>query len=94
MKKIAAILFFIFATVQVAPAVYSLLSPTATSVFMVDEEKGDEVKGNDKKEKKDFPFFLYHANELTHQLTIAFHLAERIFAFPCLEKLTPPPNFC
>lgn len=93
MRKIAAILLIVFATVQVAPAVYSLLSPSS-SVFMVDEERGDDLKGSDKKEKKDYPAFVHPAAELTQQLTIAFHVAERICSSPCLEKLTPPPNFC
>jgi len=92
MRKIAAILLFVFATVQAAPAICSFFSPVST-VFIVDEEKADEKKGTENKEKKDYPGFLHPADELTHKLTTAFHLAERIYASPFLELLTPPPNF-
>ena len=54
MRKVAFILFIVFATVQVAPAVMALFSQTI-SVFITDEEKTVE-KGHssDSKEKKDY----------------------------------------
>ena len=94
MKKIALLLFIVFAAVQVVPAVKAFFSDTI-SVFIADEEKGEEkANSNDNKVKKDYVVFISHASELTNQLNTAFHLAEKIHPSPCLEKLTPPPNFC
>lgn len=93
MKKIAAILLFLFALVQAGPAVTTLFS-TSTAVFMVDEEKSDEKIEETKKDKKESSFVAYQSLELSHQIITALHLAEKIQASPCLEKLTPPPNFC
>ncbi len=93
MKKIAAILLFLFALVQAGPAVSALFS-NSTIVFMVDEEKSEEKIEEIKKDKKEVPFVSKQSLELTHQISTALHVAEKIQAFPCLEKLTPPPNFC
>jgi hypothetical protein len=93
MRRIAAILLFVFGTVQVAPAVCAFFSPVS-SVFIVDEEKADEKVETGKKDKKDNPFILQNTDELSRLVTVAFHLAEKIYPSPCLEKLTPPPNFC
>ncbi len=93
MKKIAAILLFLFAFVQAGPAVTSLFS-NSTTVFIVDEEKGDEKIEETKKDKKETPFVAYQSVELSHQISTALHVAEKIQASPCLEKHTPPPNFC
>ena len=92
MKKIATILLFLFALVQAGPAVTALF-PTSSVVFMVDEEKGDEKIEEIKKDKKEIVFVAYHSIELSHQISTALHVAEKIQAHPCLEKLTPPPNF-
>lgn len=93
MRKIAVILFLVFAAVQVAPAVCSFFSPS-TSVFMVDEEKGEDKNESEKKSKKDYAAFASYTTEFSHKLNTAFLLAEKIQPSPCLEKLTPPPNFC
>ena len=93
MKKIAFLLFMVFAAVQLAPAVKAFFTNT-TSVFIADEEKGEE-KGNNtcQKEKKDYPAFSIQSEKLTHTISTAIHVAEKINPSPCLEKLTPPPNF-
>jgi hypothetical protein len=94
MKKIAAILLFIFTLVQTGPAIHSLCADTIT-VFMPEEEKGNEkADDTEKKDKKDFTLLLTHSQTLSHKINTAFHLAEKIEPYPCLEKLTPPPNFC
>lgn len=93
MKKIASILLFLFALVQAWPAITSLFSPS-TVVFMVDEEKSDEKNDETKKAKKEIPFVVHQSIEFSHQISTALHAAEKIQAPPCLEKLTPPPNFC
>ena len=94
MKRAAAILLFLFAFVQAAPAVCSLFD-AHISVFLADEEKGDAKTDDDvKKEKKDFTAFLYSSAKFSHKVNTAIHLAEKIGNPPCLEKLTPPPNFC
>jgi hypothetical protein len=93
MKKIAAILLFIFTLVQAGPAVAALFSDS-TTVFIVDEEKNNEKIEDAKKEKKESPYIGYRSLGLSHQISTALHVAEKIQAAPCLEMLTPPPNFC
>jgi len=93
MKKAAAILLFLFAFIQAGPAVCSLFSETS-SVFVIDEEKGEDKTESEKKDKKDFTAFTRIAGSFSHDVNTAIHLAEKIHPFPCLEKLTPPPNFC
>ena len=93
MKKTAAILLFIFTLVQVIPAVSSLFS-TTNVVFVMDEEKGDERTEAEKKEKKENFTVSFGAEILSQHIDIAFHESEKIYPSPCLEKLTPPPNFC
>lgn len=94
MRKIAFLLFMVFATVQLAPAAMAVFTDT-TSVFLADEEKGED-KGNniENKEKKDYSAYSSQAATLTQKLNIAFHLAEKIHPSPCMVKLCPPPNFC
>ena len=93
MKKISAILLFLFALVQAGPAVTALFS-TSTVFFMVDEEKSDDKIEESKKEKKEIPFLAHQSVEFSHRISTALHAAEKIQPSPCLEKLTPPPNFC
>ena len=93
MKKIAIILLFIFALVQVVPAVSSLFTPSST-VLVIDEEKGDQKPETEKKDKKDYSTISFCSENLSNLINIAFHQAEKIYPSPCLEKPTPPPNFC
>lgn len=94
MKKTALILLLIFSFVQAVPAVCSLLSPSS-SVFMVDEEKGgDKIEKEKKDKKKDYPGFISLESNFSHEITTAFHIVEKIYTPPCIEKVCPPPNFC
>jgi hypothetical protein len=93
MKKIAAIFLFLFALVQVGPVIYSLFSET-NSVFVLDEERSEDKTEAEKKDKKDFTAFTRISGCFSHDVNTAIHLSEKIRPFPCLEKLTPPPNFC
>jgi len=94
MKSLAAILLFLFVLVQAGPAVSALFSDS-TRIFMVDEEKGEKKIEEIKKSIKEFPFTLHQSLEFSHQINTAMLLAaEKIQAPPCLEELTPPPNFC
>jgi hypothetical protein len=93
MKKIAALLIFIFALVQAGPAIIALFSQSSTD-FVVDEEKADDKIEEIKKYKKEISFIPSQSIEFSHEISTALHLAEKIQAPPCLEKLTPPPNFC
>jgi hypothetical protein len=94
MKKIAAILLFLFALVQAGPVICSLYSETS-SVFVMDKEKSEDNKDEtEKKDKKNFTAFTGISGHFSHEINTAFRLAEQILPFPCLEKLTPPPNFC
>ena len=66
-----------------------------TSVFIAEEKNGEEK--NESAENKDQKYlsqFSTISEECSCDLNIAFHLAEKIYTSPCLEKLTPPPNFC
>lgn len=94
MKKIAFILFLIFSLVQVGPALCSLFSTNST-VFVVDEEKSIEKNDYGKvKDTKIYVDLLKQQVYFSKKIKIAFNLAENIKTSPCLEKLTPPPNFC
>lgn len=95
MKKIAIFILFVFTLVQVVPALQSLFKVNSGIVFTMDEEKSDEkTETNEKKEKKDYSSLSLLVKAASAKVNISFHLAEKIFTSPCLEKLTPPPNFC
>ena len=93
MKKTAAILFFIFALVQ-AGSVVAVFFPESSYSFVMEEEKNEEKKESEKKEKKNLFTFSAISTHFDHEINTAFHLAEKIHTSPCLEKITPPPNFC
>jgi hypothetical protein len=93
MKKIAILFIMIFALVQAAPVVMAVFSEVST-VFIADEEKGEEKTSGDNKEKKFEIDFSLQSAELDNRLNTAIHLAEKIPAHPTADKLTPPPNFC
>jgi hypothetical protein len=94
MKKIALLLLIVFAAVQIVPTVKAFFSDS-TSIFIADEDKVEETVNNlDTKIKSDYTVFHFQSIELSQRLNTALHLAEKIHPSPCLEKLTPPPNFC
>jgi hypothetical protein len=95
MKRIAILILFIFTQVQIVPAIQSLFRESLGYVFNIDEEKTAENReADEKKETKDFagPFYVIKFQSVKNN--VALHLAENISPSPCLEKLTPPPNFC
>lgn len=95
MKKTAFLLFMIFALVQLAPAIRTVFSSDTISIFLTDEEKvAEKINTKEIKEKNDFAARNYFSAKISEKINTAFHLAEKIHPFPCLEKLTPPPNFC
>ena len=95
MKKIALFILFVFTLVQVVPAMQSLFNRDNGLVFNVDEEKtGEKTDTNEKKEKKDYSSLLFGLETVSSKTNACFHLAEKIQPSPCLENLTPPPNFC
>lgn len=95
MKKIALFILFVFALIQVVPAMQSIIKLDNGLVFNVDEEKGSEkTDSNEKKEKKDYSSPSLFVKVESIKTCVAFHLSEKIYLSPCLEKLTPPPNFC
>lgn len=95
MKKIAILIVFIFTLVQVAPALQSFFQNSTCIIFSVDEEKGSETTDSEeKKEKKELSSLSLLVKAVSAKTTVAFHLAEKIHPSPCLEKLTPPPDFC
>lgn len=95
MKKIAIFILFVFTLVQVVPAMQSLFKTNNGIIFNIDEEKSDEkTETNEKKEKKFNSSHFFLVKAVSANANTSFHLAEKIHPFPCLEKLTPPPNFC
>lgn len=95
MKKIAIFILFIFTLVQVAPALQSLFQNSNSIIFTVHEEKSSETtESEEKKEKKEFSSLSLLVKAVSAKTTVAFHLAEKLHPSPCLEKLTPPPDFC
>jgi hypothetical protein len=53
-----------------------------------------KIGADDPKEKKDYTSHFDWLKEPGSEIITPFHLAETIVTSPCLEKLTPPPNFC
>lgn len=95
MKSIAVVILLIFALVQAAPAMQSLFKLNSELVFNIDEEKdGEKTDTNEKKEKKDYSSLSLVVKVVSAKICTAFHLVEKIHPSPCLENLTPPPNFC
>lgn len=93
MKKIAVILFTIFALVQAGPAVQTLINPDQVSLFIVDEEKNNNTKEDTLKEiKKDFS--VQHLILSGPGIASSFHknASETIYSSHSPENLTPPPN--
>lgn len=95
MKRVATIILFIFTLVQVAPALQSFFQNSNSIIFTVDEEKSSETTDTEeKKEKKEFSSLSILVKAVSAKTMVAFHLAEKIHPSPCLEELTPPPDFC
>lgn len=93
MKKSAFILFLIFFLVQAVPVIHSIFSEE-TTVFLVDEEKSTEKSDIGKfKDTKECDQYIDHSLIISQKITTAFHLVEKILHSPCLEELTPPPDF-
>jgi hypothetical protein len=70
-------------------------SADTTSVFIAEEKNGEEK--NESAENKDQKYLTQYSNiseAFSHDSNTVFDLAERKYTSPCLEKLTPPPNFC
>lgn len=93
MKKIAAILLIIFALVQAGPAVQTLVNPDQVTLFIVDEEKNNNIKEDSLKEiKKDFS--IHHLLLSGPRIASSSHknASETIYSSHSPENLTPPPN--
>lgn len=93
MKKTAFIFLFIFTLVQALPVVNALFNDS-TIVLLIDEEKGEDKKETEIKDKKEFGHYALASSGYSQKMNTAIHIAEAILPSPCLEKLTPPPNFC
>ncbi len=91
MKKISFFILFIFTLLQVVPAIHTLTKENNVLVFNLDQEKADT---NEKKEKNDYSSLSLFVKVVSAKASVSFHFAEKINTSPCLEKLTPPPNFC
>lgn len=92
MKKITIIFLLLFSLVHVVPVF--LVHFETTSVFITDEKNGEEKNENaENKDQKYFSQFSNISGEVSYDSNTAFHVAEKTYSSPCLEKLTPPPNF-
>ena len=94
MKRIAAILFILFALVQAGPALQTLVNPDQVSLFIVDEEKNNTKEDQAKSFKSfysanNFSFLLVAAKPVNH-----FTVSEQLCISPYLGNHTPPPNYC
>jgi hypothetical protein len=93
MKKVAFIFLVVFTLVQALPVV-NVLFNDSTIVLLIDEEKGEDKKETELKDKKEFSHYALTSTGYSEKMNTAIHIAEAILPCPCLEKLTPPPNFC
>ena len=92
MKQVTFIFLLLFSFVQVVP---TFMNYCDTTLAFIAEEKNGEEK-NESAENKDQKYLSQFPNiaaECSSDLNTAFPLAEKIYTSPCLEKLTPPPNF-
>ena len=88
-------MLIIFSLIQVGPAMQSLFCEQKGCIFSIDEEKmAEKTNTDEKKHKKDYSGLSSLLIVQSVKTNVAFHLAEKILPFPCLEKLTPPPNLC
>ncbi len=93
MKKIAAILLIIFALVQAGPAIQTLVNSDQVSLFIVDEEKNNNVKEDSLKEiKKDFSIHHSSLSGPDPSFSSYRNAGENKYASHSPENLTPPPN--
>lgn len=93
MNKITFLFLLLFSLVEVAPS-FMVHHADITSVFIAEEKNGEEKnESTETKDQKYFVQFLNISEEVAHDSNTVVHLAEKIDASPCLEKLTPPPNF-
>lgn len=93
MNKITFIFLLLFSLVEVAPA-FMVHHADTTSVFIAEDKNGEEKKESaEDKDQKYFSQFSTISEEGSHGSNTVFHLTEKIYASPCFEKLTPPPNF-
>jgi len=92
LKKIATILLLLFTFSQATPAMAGIFSDYSFVLITEEENKADKSE-TEKKEKKVYPVITYTVRNLSQKINTAFHEAEKIHPNPCLEKLTPPPNF-
>jgi hypothetical protein len=93
MKMITFLFLLLFSLVQVAPAFIAHLIDS-TSVLLAEEKNGEEKnEGAENKVQKYFSQFANISEACSSDLNTAFHEAEKKYSSPCLEKLTPPPDF-
>ncbi|HVZ57387.1 MAG TPA: hypothetical protein VG870_12055 [Chitinophagaceae bacterium] len=95
MKKLALFLLLLFAAVQAVPAIRALVDGEKILVFNVDEEKcaGKQVADYFKDSRNSFAACLEQIS-LTARLIAPVQPDDQLPLHPCLERHTPPPNFC
>lgn len=92
MKKIAFFILILFTVVQTIPTIQSLWEPDQAIVLDITEEK--KIDKDDTKSVKEF-ISVHSINlDLGVKSLTQMHLPENIMPSPCMDKLTPPPNFC
>ncbi len=92
MKRIAFLILILFTVVQTLPTINTLFGADQAIVLDITEEK--KIDKNDTKSVKEF-ISVHSINlELGVKPLTQIHLPESIVPSPCLDKLTPPPNFC
>lgn len=93
MRRKIIIMLFLFFLLQSGPVVSYFFSDSTYGLAIVEEEVEDHSEKG-KKYNKDFIATAHSSMVFSHLAEVAFHLAEKIHHPPCLEKLSPPPNFC
>lgn len=93
MKVIAALLFCLFSLFQAGPVI-SLLFSEEPAIVIIDEEKHNDHPKPENKLKKDFSGFPAQLVLFSGKLVSHFNPNEQLQPSPCLERPTPPPNYC
>jgi hypothetical protein len=93
-KKIAILILLLFVVSQVLPTAQTLVNDTA--IMLVDHAEEQKNSKDELKEKKEYKEYLVYSRPFSGAhtgLLLRWNNLENILPSPCVDKITPPPNF-